>query len=286
MHPGLVSVPLARVCPLSSHTRCQSWFASRHHILYRCRLHCCATLTVRSGVDLRSSLSRTLMIRRAIVTVLCAFTVVREPRWASGFLSSPARINRSNVVRSSTSNGVSGRMVSQTVMLTSSSDVHINKDIVVIGGGLAGLSTALELAKRGRQVTVLSRSHSEAAAEAAGGMIAPQAERLESGTYLDLCLASRAMYSDWVSSIESIAGLGGDRAETHFWSSGGFLAPAFEGDAVHTWRPPAEGGQAHWIDKEQVHHSGPIHSMLRCWCRQSSICICQVHHVQYSRSLY
>lgn len=149
-------------------------------------------------------------------------------------------------------------------MLKSSSDVHINKDIVVIGGGLAGLSTALELAKRGRQVTVLSRSRSEAAAEAAGGMIAPQAERLESGPYLDLCLASRAMYADWVSSIESIAGLGGDKAETHFWSSGGFLAPAFEGDAVHVWRPPAEGGQAHWIDREQVQHSGPVHSLLRC----------------------
>lgn len=200
------------------------------------------------------------MIRWAIVTaVLCTFTVVRGPAWASGFLSSPCRISRSNGVRSSSTNGMSGRAVSRPTMLKSSADVHINKDIVVIGGGLAGLSTALELAKRGRQVMVLSRSRSEAAAEAAGGMIAPQAERLESGPYLDLCLASRAMYADWVSSIESIAGLGGDKAETHFWSCGGFLAPAFGGDAVHVWKPPLEGGQAHWINREQVQHSGCVH---------------------------
>lgn len=145
---------------------------------------------------------------------------------------------------------------------STSPDVRIQKDVVVIGGGLAGLSTALELAKRGRQVTVVSRNRAEAAAEAAGGMIAPQAERLESGPYLDLCLSSRAMYAEWVRSIEAIAGTGagkgkekgkgGENAETHFWSSGGFMSPAFEGDAVHTWTPPSEGGQAHWIDRDQV----------------------------------
>lgn len=137
----------------------------------------------------------------------------------------------------------------------------INKDIVVIGGGLAGLSAALELAKRGRQVTVLSRDREEAAAEAAGGMIAPQSERLQSGPYLDLCLRSRSMYAEWIGSVEAIAGLGvgcaaGEGVDatstTHFWSSGGFLSPAFDGDAVHTWNPPLEGGQAHWIDRDEV----------------------------------
>lgn len=155
-----------------------------------------------------------------------------------------------------------GRSARTLTMLGSTlPDVRIQKDVVVIGGGLAGLSTALELAKRGRQVTVVSRNRAEAAAEAAGGMIAPQAERLESGPYLDLCLSSRAVYAEWVRSIEAIAGTGGgekgggkgeQKAETHFWSSGGFMSPAFEGDAVHTWSPPPEGGQAHWIDRDQV----------------------------------
>lgn len=173
--------------------------------------------------------------------VLCSCGIGGGPRASAFLLSSPP----------------AWRAVPPVTMIGStSSDVRIQKDVVVIGGGLAGLSTALELAKRGRQVTVVSRNRAEAAAEAAGGMIAPQAERLQSGSYLDLCLKSRAMYAEWVRSIEAIAGTGGEKdgekAETHFWSSGGFLSPAFEGDAVHMWSPPREGGQAHWIDRDQV----------------------------------
>ncbi|CAM9359130.1 unnamed protein product, partial [Ectocarpus sp. 12 AP-2014] len=52
-----------------------------------------------------------------------------------------------------------GRLSRPMAMLgPTMSDVRIHKDVVVIGGGLAGLSTALELAKRGKQVTVLSRN--------------------------------------------------------------------------------------------------------------------------------
>ena len=186
-----------------------------------------------------------------ILTVLCACAA---GRWGSAFLTSTTRISRTNGAARTQSRWIT--MQPHMVVSAPTSGVNINKDVVVIGGGLAGLSTALELAKRGRQVTVLSRSRAEAAAEAAGGMIAPQAERLDSGPYLDLCLQSRSMYADWVSSIEAIAGLGGEKAETHFWSCGGIVSPAFEGDAVHVWSPPLEGGQAHWIDRDQVRDFG------------------------------
>lgn len=229
---------------------------------------------------------------RPLLIVLCALGLSSHPqtRLASGFLVPPGSIptpfratttptasrhcdcpairNSCDATTTTTTTTARSSITSFSLLRPSSlfmssspsHDVLIKKDIVVIGGGLAGLSTALELAKRGRQVTVLSRDRGEAAAEAAGGMIAPQSERLESGPYLDLCLQSRSMYADWVGSVEAIARLGlaqqgeGEGAETatDFWSSGGFLSPAFEGDAVHTWSPPPEGGQAHWVDRDQV----------------------------------
>lgn len=57
-------------------------------------------------------------------------------------------------------------------------------DVLVIGGGLAGLSTALELSRRGAKVMVLNRDASESASMAAGGMLAPQAERLPAGGWV------------------------------------------------------------------------------------------------------
>lgn len=68
-------------------------------------------------------------------------------------------------------------------MSTAESGSAVVGDVVVVGGGLAGLSVALELSKRGARVVVLNRDGGEAASLAAGGMLAPQAERLESGVY-------------------------------------------------------------------------------------------------------
>ena len=54
-------------------------------------------------------------------------------------------------------------------------------------------------------------------------MLAPQAERLESGEYLNLCLQSRAMYSGWIESIESLAGVvGSSYASSRYVLARGF----------------------------------------------------------------
>lgn len=196
-----------------------------------------------------------------VVAVFCTQSASVPEQRAAAFVTRPLLVSQSRNHETWDTKRARGTVVPFVMMgATPSSSAHlpINKDVLVIGGGLAGLATALELAKRGRQVTVLSRDRGEAAAEAAGGMIAPQSERLESGPYLDLCLSSRAMYADWISDLERIAGFGGasacerDTTETHFWSSGGFLCPAFEGDAVHVWNPPPEGGQSHWLGRDQV----------------------------------
>ena len=124
--------------------------------------------------------------------------------------------------------------------------------VVVVGGGLSGLSVALELAQRGIQARVLSASEGAApkASLAAAGMLAPNAERLTEGPYLDLCLESRSRYAEWVQGVEAASGM-----DTGFRASGGFFGPALEGDAVHTFRPPSgQGGEsaAQWMDRDEA----------------------------------
>lgn len=68
-------------------------------------------------------------------------------------------------------------------------------DVVVVGGGIIGCSIARALVRRGRSVTLVERARvgREASWDAAG-MLAPQAEAEEAGSFLDLCLESRALY--------------------------------------------------------------------------------------------
>lgn len=160
----------------------------------------------------------------------------------------------------------------------------ISKDVVIIGAGLAGLSTALHITlNSNRQVTIIEKEDpfqqmkkTPAASFAAAGMLAPHSERLPSGPLLDLCLQSREMYTDFVSTIESITSNCGDDAAKYLWNkesektcglepwevgyaaTGGFLAPAFAGDSVATWSPPEQvQSTAKWLDSIQVHEMEP-----------------------------
>jgi len=180
------------------------------------------------------------------------------------------------------------------------------RDVLIVGGGIAGLSVALRIATTStRHVTLLEReapcdqrTKTTAGSFAAAGMLAPQSERLPEGPLLDVCLESRAMYGSWVKGVERLAreaslgakkkggrGGGGDEYtgggakylwdlldsssmvddystalepwETGFHSTGGFLAPAFAGDAVATWSPQPQSGAAHWLDEVQVRELEP-----------------------------
>ena len=96
-----------------------------------------------------------------------------------------------------------------------------SNNVLIIGGGIVGLSLAIELKLRGAKVTVISRDFQQTATNAAAGMLAPQAEAIPPGKMLDLCLKSRALYPEWVKKIESISGL-----TTGYWSCG-ILAPVY-----------------------------------------------------------
>jgi glycine oxidase ThiO len=110
-------------------------------------------------------------------------------------------------------------------------------EIIVIGGGVIGLATAIELRLLGAAVTILCKDFKSAAGHAAAGMLAPQAEQIPPGSMLDLCLASRALYPEWVQKIESISGV-----DAGYWQCG-ILAPLHSQD----------DSSGNWLDAQSMH---------------------------------
>lgn len=94
-------------------------------------------------------------------------------------------------------------------------------DILVMGGGIVGLAIALELRSRGAAVTVLTRDRREAATQAAAGMLAPHAERIDSKALLELGEKSLSLYPNWIRTIEHLSQL-----STGYWPCG-ILAPQY-----------------------------------------------------------
>jgi glycine oxidase len=81
-------------------------------------------------------------------------------------------------------------------------------DVLVLGGGVVGLSIALACRDAGRTVTVLERPHpGMAASPAAAGMLSPLAEASEDGPFLDAGLDSLARYPGWIAELEEVSGL-------------------------------------------------------------------------------
>ncbi len=80
-------------------------------------------------------------------------------------------------------------------------------DVAVVGGGVAGLAAARELARRGLRVAVLEDNRAGSASRAAAGMLAPQAEADARDELFDLLSASRDMYPDFADALSEESGI-------------------------------------------------------------------------------
>ncbi len=77
-------------------------------------------------------------------------------------------------------------------------------NILIVGSGVIGLSTAFDLALSGERVTVVTRNYEEGASWVAGGMLAPLSEGLD-GELLDLSVDSLNIYGDFISRVEEVS---------------------------------------------------------------------------------
>jgi len=115
------------------------------------------------------------------------------------------------------------------------------RDILIVGGGVIGLSIAIELKRKGAKVTVVSQDFTAAAAHAAAGMLAPLAEKLTSAPLQDLCLRSRWLYPEWTQKLEELTGV-----DTGYLPCG-ILAPCYTQPETI-----AEADNAVWLDRATI----------------------------------
>lgn len=158
--------------------------------------------------------------------------------------------------------------------------MNASADILVLGGGAMGLATAIELARQGASVTVISRSLTDGAVHAAAGMLAPQAEGLEPGPMLDLCLRSRSLYPQWIDGLEQFTGL-----DAGYWPCG-ILAPQYQPSArLEHWRASTEIHQQQpglsdeviggwWFPKDAQVNNRALAQVLFAAARQLGVTLC------------
>jgi glycine oxidase len=130
-------------------------------------------------------------------------------------------------------------------------------DILVVGGGLIGCATAYELAKAGFSVTVVERGSPGCEASGAGaGMLAPQAESSAPDPWLQLALASKALYPDLAAELRDRTGV-----DVEYQTGGGLHCFLDDGDAVvgraaHAWQVEA-GLKAELLSQDDVRRLEP-----------------------------
>jgi len=85
---------------------------------------------------------------------------------------------------------------------------HRGADVIIIGGGVIGLSLAWRLSRQGGRVTLLERGEvGKESSRAAAGMLLPFGETQARDPFFSLCLASLKRYPAFVRELEDLTGM-------------------------------------------------------------------------------
>ena len=107
----------------------------------------------------------------------------------------------------------------------------VNPDFLILGGGIIGLSTALELARDGARVTVVERGVAGGESSwAGGGILSPLLPWNYTAPVNQLCDLGSALYPDWVADLQSATGI-----DPEYWRCGMRVLPPFDADAASDW---------------------------------------------------
>jgi glycine oxidase len=125
----------------------------------------------------------------------------------------------------------------------------MNRDLLVVGGGLVGLSTALAAATRGLRVRVFTPSMPGEASRIGAGMLAPSVER-STGAAHDFAIAGREFYGPFLDRLEAATG-----RRVPLDTRGIFEVAADEPDARR--RMASVPVSARWLDAKTMREAAP-----------------------------
>ncbi|MHB9100344.1 MAG: NAD(P)/FAD-dependent oxidoreductase [Sulfuricella sp.] len=107
----------------------------------------------------------------------------------------------------------------------------MNSDFLIIGGGVIGLSSALELARQGARVVVLERGACGGESSwAGGGILSPLPPWDYPAAVTDLAQLSCRLFPEWVGLVAEISGI-----DPEFRLSGLRLMPPFDAERAVQW---------------------------------------------------
>lgn len=135
----------------------------------------------------------------------------------------------------------------------------MNPNFLIIGGGVIGLSSALELARDGARVTVLERGMAGAESSwAGGGILSPLLPWDYPDAVSRLCNLGVELYPQWSARLTSSSGI-----DPEFWVSGMLVLPPVDEGAAECWC--AQHGWRHAQEPAQQRVPGLAENSPALW---------------------